>query len=141
MLSRLRSAGTVAACAGLFAGAWLAFYLWVLWQEGEGDLREANVHYVVASVGAAATVLALTGWLRSPSVRAGALAASAAALSGFALLAATTIGVLLLPAVALAWLAVSKEHEPTHERPHPQAAAAGVAIGIAIVIAFLLTLL
>jgi hypothetical protein len=138
MLSRLRSAGSLAAVAGLLAGAWNAFYLWILWQEGEGDLAEANVRYVAASVAAAAIVLVLAGRLRSPSVRAAALAASAAALSGFALLASLTIGVLLLPAVALAWLAVGREHEPAQERPHPRAAAAGVAIGLVIPLVFLL---
>jgi hypothetical protein len=139
MVTRLRSAGAFAPGAALLAVAWLALYLWILRQEGEGDLARANVRYLAASVGAAAVVLVLTGWVRSPSVRAAALAACAAALSGFVPLASLTIGVLLLPAVVLAWLAVSKVHEPGYEPPHPHAAAVGAALGAAIPIIFLLT--
>jgi hypothetical protein len=140
MLSRLRSEGAVAAGAGLLAAAWNAFYLWILWQEGEGDLAETNVRYVAASVGAASLLLLLTLWLRSPSVRVAVLAASAAALTGFALLAAMSIGILLAPAAVLAWVALGKENGSSAERPHPRAKPIGIAVGLAIPAVFLLTL-
>jgi hypothetical protein len=140
MLSRLRSEGAVAAGAGLLAAAWNAFYLWILWQEGEGDLAEYAARYVAVSVGAAAVVLLLTLWLRSRRVRMAALAASAAALTGFALLAALSIGILLAPAALLAWVALRKERDAGSDR-HRQAELAGIAVGLAIPVVFLLTVL
>jgi hypothetical protein len=139
MPSRLRSEGAVAAGAGLLAAAWNAFYLWILWQEGESDLAEYAARYVAVSVGAAAVVLVLTLWLRSRRVRVVALAASAAALTGFALLAAMSIGILLAPAALLAWVALRKERDSGTERER-RAELAGIAVGLAIPVVFLLTL-
>jgi hypothetical protein len=140
MSSGRRSVGVLAAAAGLLAAVWNAFYLWILWHEGEGDLDRANVRYAAASVGLAALVLVLTFLLRSPSVRVAGLAAGALALSGFAVIASLSIGILLVPAALLAWVALDRERSIETGAPHPRAAAAGFVLGAAIPILFLLLL-
>jgi hypothetical protein len=132
MISRFRVAGIAAATAGLLAAAWTAFYLWILWREGEGDLAEASVRFLATSVGAAAVLLVLATHLSSGKARATALAACATALTCYALLAALSIGILLMPAAALAWLAFSREHATSWE------ALLGAVLGAVFPLGFLL---
>ena len=98
----------VPVAGGLLAAGWVAFYLYVLWQEQEGDtgdLAEAGVWFIAGSVVAAAIFLMLSPTISSRTVRATGLIASSVALLGYAILAALSIGFLLLPAVVLAFVA------------------------------------
>ena len=132
MISRFRVAGIATATAGLLAAAWTALYLWILWREGEGDLAEASVRFLATSVGGAAVLLVLATRVPSGNARATVLAACATALTGYALLAALSIGILLMPAAALAWLAFGREHATGRQ------ALLGAALGAALPLGFLL---
>src|SRR4051812_47517181 len=138
MLSGRRTVGALAAAAGLLAAAWNALYISILWHEGEGDLQRTDVRYLAAAVGIVAIVLAVTFLFRSPTVRVTTLAMSAAALTGIAVIASLSIGILLAPAALLAWLALGRERA-TGSTP-PRAATWGFVIGAAIPLVFLLVL-
>ena len=138
MFSDSRLVGTFAAAAGVLAAGWNAFYIWILWHEGEGDLDRTHVRYLAASVGLAALVLVLTFLLRPGTLRIALLAAGAVALSGFAAIASFSIGILLVPAALLAWIALDRERSIESGAPHPRAATAGLVVGAAIPIVFLL---
>jgi hypothetical protein len=138
MLSGRRTVGALAAAAGLLAAAWNALYISILWHEGEGDLQRADVRYLAASVGIVAIVLVVTFLFRSPTVRVTTLAMSAAALTGIAVIASLSIGILLAPAALLAWLALGRERAAGSA---PQRVATlGFVIGAAIPLVFLLVL-
>src|SRR5688572_5206402 len=94
----------VPVAGGLLAAGWDALYLWVLWQEQEGDsgdLGEPGVWFIAASIAAAAVVLLISSALPWGIIRAGGLAACAGALLGFAIIASLSLGVFLLPAAVL----------------------------------------
>jgi hypothetical protein len=108
MTSRRFSVIAAPLAAGLLAAGWAALYLYVLWREQEGDtgdLDEAGVWFIVASVGAAAAFLLLSSAVPSRAVRAAGLLASGVGLLGYAILASLSIGIFLLPAAILALLA------------------------------------
>ena len=138
VFSGSRFVGTFAAAAGLLAAGWNALYIWILWHEGEGDLHRTHVRYLAASVALVALVLVLSFLLRSPTLRVASLAASAAALSGFAAIASFSIGILLVPAALLAWIALDRERSIEVGAPHPRAATTGFVVGATISIVFLL---
>src|SRR5215210_7229236 len=102
MSSRLRFAGFTATSAASLALAWNAFYIWILWREHEGDLAEPVPQIVATSICVSAVLLLGAASLRSTRARVIALAVAAVALTALALLAAPSIGILLMPAAALA---------------------------------------
>jgi hypothetical protein len=110
---RVQSLGAVVVpiVAGLFAAAADALYLYVIWAVQEGDTgngSEAGVWFIAGSIGAAAVFLLVSSVVPSRSVRAAGLVASAVGLAGFAVIGAFSIGIFLLPAVFLAFLASSR---------------------------------
>jgi hypothetical protein len=130
----------VPVAGGLLAAGWDALYLWVLWQEGEGDLGEAGVRFVAASIAAAALVLLFSSALPWGIIRAGGLAASAAALLGFAILASWTIGLFLVPAAVLAYVASRDALAQLPSRAATKASLTGLAIGLSLPAVFLFAL-
>jgi hypothetical protein len=84
-----------------------ALYLVIIWNEGEDELTSGRVVFVAGSIAAAA--LALTwGLVLGSRARALLFTAATAMLAVWTLLAALSIGVLLLPAVLFAALATGK---------------------------------
>jgi hypothetical protein len=140
MTARSLSAVAAPLAAGFFAAGWDAVYLYVLWHEQEGDLGEAGVWFIAASVAAAALFLALAPAVPWKTVRAAGLVASAVGLLGFAIIAALSIGVFLLPAVVLAFVASSAA---LVSLPHDAASRArwsGLLVGLVFPAAFLVAL-
>jgi hypothetical protein len=125
---------------GLLAAGWDALYLWVLWQEGEGDLREAGVRFVAASIAAAALVLLFSSALPWRIIRAGGLTACGAALFGFAILASWTLGLFLVPAAVLAFVASREALAQLPSRDATKASLTGLAIGLSLPAVFLFAL-
>lgn len=125
---------------GLLAAGWDGLYLWVLWQEGEGDLKEASVRFIAASIAAAALVLLLSSALPWRTVRAGGLAACGAALFGFAVLASWTLGLFLMPAAVLALVASREALVQLPSRVATKASLTGLAIGLSLPAVFLFAL-
>jgi hypothetical protein len=143
MTARLLSTVARPIAAGFFAAGWDALYLYVLWQEQNGDtgnLGEAGVWYIAASVAAAAVFLLLASAVPSKTVRAAGLVASGVGLLGFAILAALSIGVFLLPAVVLAFLASSTAVAPLTHDAASRARWIGVIVGLVFPTVFLVAL-
>jgi hypothetical protein len=130
----------VPVAGGLLAAGWDALYLWVLWQEGEGDLGEAGVRFLAASIAAAAVVLLLSSALPWGIIRAGGLAACAAALFGFAIIASLSLGVFLLPAAVLAFVASREAVAQLPSRTATKVSLTGLAIGLSLPAVFLFAL-
>jgi hypothetical protein len=128
----------VPVAGGLLAAGWDALYLGVLWQEGEGDLGEARVRFLAASIAAAAVVLLLSSALPWGIIRAGGLAACAAALFGFAIIASLSLGIFLLPAAVLAFVASREALAPLPSRTATKVSLTGLAIGLSLPAVFLL---
>jgi hypothetical protein len=126
--------------AGLLAAAWDALYIWILWQEGEADLREAGVRFAAASIAAAALALVFSSALPRGVIRAGVLAACAATLIGFAIIASVSIGIFLLPATVLAFVASRDALAQLPPRTRTKASLAGTAIGLSLPAVFLFAL-
>jgi len=124
-----------AIAAGLLAIGWDTFYLTVLWSEGEHDLAEPGVIFVAISVGAAAVFLAASWAIPSPTVRTVGLVAAAVTLAGYAVLAALSIGIFLVPAVLLAFYSASRTGDAART-----AQWAGVCAGLASPVIFLVAL-
>lgn len=143
MTARSFSAVAAPVAAGFLAAGWDALYLYILWREQEGDsgnLGEAGVWFIAASVGAAAAFLMLSSAVPSRTIRAAGIIASGVGLLSYAALAALSIGVFLLPAVILAFLASSAA---LASLPHHAASTArwtGVLLGLAFPAVFLVTL-
>jgi hypothetical protein len=143
MTARSLSAVAAPLAAGFFAAGWDALYLYVIWAVQEGDTgngSEAGVWFIAASVAAAALFLALAPAVPWKTVRAAGLVASAVGLLGFAIIAALSIGVFLLPAVVLAFVASSAA---VVSLPHDAASRArwsGLLVGLAFPAAFLVAL-
>jgi len=126
---------------GLLAAGWDALYLWVLWQqEGHGDLEEAGVAFVAASIAAAALVLLISSALPWRIIRAGGLTACGAALFGFAILASLTLGLFLMPAAVLAFFASRDALAQLPSRDATKASLTGLAIGLSLPAVFLFAL-
>jgi hypothetical protein len=125
---------------GLLAAAWDALYLWVLWQEGEGDLEEAGARFVAASIAAAALLLLFSSALPWRIIRAGGLTACGAALFGFAILASLSLGLFLMPAVVLAFVASREALAQLPSSTATKALVIGVALGLSLPAAFLFAL-
>jgi hypothetical protein len=125
---------------GLLAAGWDALYLWVLWQEGEGDLGDAGVRFVAASIAAAALVLLFSSTLPWRIIRAGGLTACGAELFGFAILASLTLGLFLMPAAVLAFVASRDALAQLPSRDATKASLTGLAIGLSLPAVFLFAL-
>jgi hypothetical protein len=137
-MSRSGSAFFVPVGGGLLAAGWDALYLWVLWQqEGHGDLEEAGVAFVAASIAAAALVLLFSPALPWRIIRAGCLAACAAALLAFAILASLILGLFLMPAAVLAFVASRDALAQLPSRDATKASLTGLAIGLSLPAVFL----
>jgi hypothetical protein len=139
-MARSVVAFVVPVAGGLLAAGWDALYLWVLWQEGEGDLGEAGVRFIAASIAAAAVVLLLSSALPWGIIRAGGLAACAAALLGFAIIASLSLGVFLLPAAVLAFVASRAALAQLPSRTATKVSLTGLAIGLSLPAVFLFAL-
>jgi hypothetical protein len=126
--------------AGLLAAGWDALYLWVLWQEGEGDLGEAGVRFIAASIAAAAVVLLLSSALPWGTIRAGGLTACTALLTGFAIIASLSLGIFLLPAAVLAFVASREALAQLQSRTATKVSLTGLAIGLSLPAGFLFAL-
>jgi hypothetical protein len=133
----------VPVAGGLLAAGWDALYLWVLWQEQEGDsgdLGEPGVWFIAVSIAAAAVVLLLSSALPWRIIRAGGLAACAGALLGFAIIASLSLGVFLLPAAVLAFLASREALAQVPSRTATKVSLTGLAIGLSLPAVFLFAL-
>jgi hypothetical protein len=130
----------VPVAGGLLAAGWDALYLGVLWQEGEGDLGEAGTRFLAASIAAAAVVLLLSSALPWGIIRAGGLAACAAALFGFAIIASLSLGIFLLPAAVLAFVASHEALAQLPSRTATKVSLTGLAIGLSLPALFLFAL-
>jgi hypothetical protein len=139
-MARSVVAFVVPVAGDLLAAGWDALYLWVLWQEGEGDLGEAGVRFIAASIAAAAVVLLLSSALPWGIIRAGGLAACAAALLGFAIIASLSLGVFLLPAAVLAFVASRAALAQLPSRTATKVSLTGLAIGLSLPAVFLFAL-
>jgi hypothetical protein len=126
--------------AGLLAAGWDALYLWILWQEEEGDLQEAGVRFLAASIATAALALVFSSALPWRVIRAGVLTACAATLLGFAIIASLSIGLFLLPAVALAFLASREALGQLPSRTAAKTSLIGAAMGLSLPAVFLFAL-
>jgi hypothetical protein len=126
--------------AGLLAAGWDALYLWVLWQQGEGDLRQAGVRFAAAAIAAAALVLLFSWALPWRTIRAGGLTACGAALLGFAILASLSLGLFLMPAVVLAFVASREALAQLPSRAATKASLIGLATGLSLPAVFLFAL-
>ncbi len=116
----------------VFALAFDAFYVWVVQREGEGDLQRTDVRWIAGSIAVAAAVLLVSVAIQSPSVRTGLLAASAVILAAWAVVASLSVGILLLPAAALAFMALfDAVHDLPRGRPR---LALPVGTGVALVV-------
>jgi NADH:ubiquinone oxidoreductase subunit K len=122
---------SLAALGGaVFALSFDAYWVWVV--ERESGPRTAAI---AASIAAAAALLIASVVVSSPSTRAGLLTASAVTLSAWAVIASLSVGVLLLPAAALALIALSdaRRHAPRGPAQLALAIGAGCAlVGVAI---------
>lgn len=134
MMSRSFGALAPPIVGGLLAAGWDALYLYVLWQRQEGDtgdLAEAGVWFIAASVVAAAVFLMLSPAVPSRTVRAAGLIASGVGLLGFAILGALSIGFFLLPPVFLAFFASSSAFASLPRHAASRASWSGLLIGLA----------
>jgi hypothetical protein len=125
---------------GLLAAGWDALYLWVLRQQGENDLGEASVRFVAASIAAAALVLLFSSALPWRIIRAGGLTACAVALLSYAILASLSLGLFLMPAAVLAFVASREALAQLPSRAATKASLTGLAIGLSLPAVFLFAL-
>jgi hypothetical protein len=84
-----------------------ALYLVIIQSEGEGELTSGRVLFVAACIGGAALVLVSSFFLQ-PKARAIALTGATAMLGVWAILGSFSIGLLLVPAAALAAVAAGR---------------------------------
>jgi hypothetical protein len=96
--------------AAVLAAAVDGIYLAIIASEGEGQLTSLAVLVIAAALGAAALALGVAA--RPAPFRFPLLVGSAAVLAVLTVLGAASIGVLLLPAAVLAWIAVVRARSP-----------------------------
>jgi hypothetical protein len=96
-----------ALCAAGIAIAVDALYIAIIQNEGEGELTSGRVLFVAACVGGAAVAL-VCGLFLQPRARAIALTGATAMLGVWAVLGSFSIGLLLVPAAALAAVAAGR---------------------------------